>query len=81
MLPPAPVQVRVYVVLLPGETDTVPPEAEILPAPLSILAEVLLVQEAVRLVELPAVMLAGEAERVAVGAADPTVYGTSCGLP
>ena len=57
--------------LVVGETIVVPEFAETLPTPLSILAEVLLVQLELRVDELPEVMLWGEAERVAVGGVPP----------
>ena len=70
-VPPAPVQVRVYVLLAVGETFAVPPVEESAPTPWSILEEVEPVQEAVRVEELPLVMLVGEAVRLAVGAVAP----------
>ncbi len=59
-----------------GETLTTPPVALMPGAPLLMDAEVLFVQEAVRFVEPPVVMVVGDEVREAVGAgAAGTVYG------
>jgi hypothetical protein len=73
VVPPLPVHERVYVVVTAGETETVPPVLLMPGAPLLIEAEVLLVQEAVRLVEPPAVMVAGDEVRDTTGAAEITL--------
>jgi hypothetical protein len=67
--PPAPVHVSVYVVVVVGETGSVPPLAGVcVPSPLFIEAEVELVQAYVSVELFPAIMLVGEALRAAVGA-------------
>ena len=68
--PPAPVQVRVYVVVDPGETATVPDGGATAPTPL-MLAEVEFVQEYVSAELLPATIEVGFAESEAVGTALP----------
>ena len=65
--PPAPVQVRWYVVVTVGETATFPDTA--FPVVKSLLVqEVVLVEDHVSVEESPAAMLSGLAVRVAVGA-------------
>ena len=65
-VPPEPVQDRVYVVVVEGdavtEPETAPPVAK--PVPVQ---DVAFVEDQVRVVELPFVMVVGEPERVAVG--------------
>lgn len=67
-VPPAPIQVRVYVVVTVGETLRVPLRAREPLQPLLAVQLVALVEDQVRVVELPVVIEVGEAEKVMIGA-------------
>ncbi len=67
-LPPAPVQVRVYVVLVVGETDWVPEVAFVPVQPPEAVQLVALVDDQVSVDDCPDVTEVGEAVRETVGA-------------
>jgi hypothetical protein len=71
--PPGPVQVRVYMVVLVGETDSVPLVVLLPLQPLEAVQEVALAELQVKVDELPLVIVEGLAERLTVGAAALTV--------
>ena len=66
-LPPVPVQARVYVVATVGETGCVPETAFVPVHPPLAVHEVALVEDQVRVEELPCVIEAGLADSVMVG--------------
>jgi hypothetical protein len=79
MLPLDPFAVRIYVVVLPGLTE-IEPDVPTEPTPLSIDMEVAFNTDQLKVVELPAVMVVGDAEKLEIFG--PTVTVTwLCLLP
>jgi hypothetical protein len=72
IVPPGPLAVSVYVVVVVGLTLAVP-DTGLLPTPLSIEIVVALVEDQVSVDDWPALIDVGDAEKVAVGAGCVTV--------
>jgi hypothetical protein len=71
LVPPGPVAVRLYVVVLPGLTET-EPDVPTEPTPLSIDTEVAFVTDQLKVVEFPAMMVVGDAEKFEISGATDT---------